>query len=244
MAFALLALLGTAGAAHALGEPAGQCAAAAAEAAPPPPPPPPRLSGCDFRIVGAREWARSPLPWEHWEEPTLITGAAAAGEPWAAPFRYLGDLVGGRYDGTTVAVGSGAATTLFGGNAPGRATLAAFRAGINSSTDDAVFDTQNSGAGRHVDLPIPGVPTEPDSGSGGGGWWNVLSVGAAGAGLPLHEHGAAWIAIGKGSKDWALYPPAANHPPSFVGRPAVEVTCCTLLSLCQAFKQAAERVPD
>ena len=54
------------------------------------------------------------------------------------------------------------------------------------------------GAGQ---LGVPGIPADTN------GWWNVLSVGAKGAGLQLHEHGAAWLALGSGRKQWAVFPP-------------------------------------
>lgn len=53
-------------------------------------------------------------------------------------------------------------------------------------------------------------------------WWNILSVGAEGAGLPLHEHGAAWLALGEGQKLWATYPPGLRAEDDLPGRPAIE----------------------
>jgi hypothetical protein len=74
------------------------------------------------------------------------------------------------------------------------------------SAAEAVFDTQNSQSGRHFAMPIPGVSAEDER------WWNVLSVGAKGAGLGLHEHGAAWLALGSGRCDRA--PTAAGSTSS------------------------------
>ena len=145
----------------------------------------PAPAACEFETVTAAQWQRDPAPPERWAVPVLVTGARQAGKGWSSPFNMLEDLIGRRYDHTQIAVGPGASTALFGGGAARRSTLAAFRANMTSA--DVVFDTQNSGAGRHVELPIPGVPF----GGKQSGWWNVVSIGAAGAGLPLHEHGAA-----------------------------------------------------
>ena len=111
---------------------------------------------CEFRTVTAESWQRQPLDPDRWTMPVLVTGARQAGKSWSAPFNMLDDLVGGRYDGTVVALGPATSTSLFAGGAAGRSTLAAFRA--NMTGDAVVFDTQNSGAGRHTQLPIPGVP--------------------------------------------------------------------------------------
>ena len=39
----------------------------------------------------------------------------------------------------------------------------------------------------------------------------VLSVAAAGSGLPRHTHGPAWLALAAGAKFWVLRPPAATE---------------------------------
>ena len=55
-------------------------------------------------------------------------------------------------------------------------------------------------------LPIPGVAAEETE------WWSVLSLGGAGSGLPLHEHGATWLALARGRKRWAAFPPGTTPP--------------------------------
>ena len=41
----------------------------------------------------------------------------------------------------------------------------------------------------------------------GSTYWNVLSLGASGRGLPFHTHGDSWIATVHGSKRWLMYAP-------------------------------------
>ena len=57
-----------------------------------------------------------------------------------------------------------------------------------------------------VQLPIPGL------GGAKAEWWSVLSVGASAGGLPLHEHGAAWLGLASGRKEWAVFAPGAPPP--------------------------------
>ena len=175
---------------------------------------PPPQPGCGFRVLSAAAFAAQPPPtFAHWPEPMLLTNAST--EPaFAAPFAQLARLQRGEYDDTTVSVGSGSGTSFFEGAASSRMLLGAFRAQM--TPDDSVFDTQNSQAGRHAALPIPGVEAEATE------WWNVLSVGGAGAGLMLHEHGAAWLALGSGCKEWVSFPPAHENDAAYGGRPAVE----------------------
>jgi hypothetical protein len=172
-----------------------------------------RRQHCEFRTLTAAAYAARPRRWDMWEEPLLITGAASHAA-FRAPFEHLELLLRGEYDETHVAVGPAVATTLFDGAAAKRVRLGEFRREM--AADDAVFDTQNSGSGRHAALPIPGVDAEE------AGWWNVLSIGTARAGLTLHEHGAAWLALGSGSKLWAVFPPAHEDPNAYGQRSAVE----------------------
>jgi hypothetical protein len=113
-----------------------------------------RQTSCDFLSTTAAQYAQQPLPWDAWDAPLLITGAAAAaaattgpaGSAWAAPFQLLEQLLAGELDHTTVAAGPGASLVLLDGAGASKLTLANFSRGM--SADDAVFDTQNSGAGR------------------------------------------------------------------------------------------------
>lgn len=119
------------------------------------------------------------------------------------PFDHLGQLLAGAFDNTTVAVGPGAGSAVFDGAGAVRVTIDAFRRQMTRY--DTVFDSQNSKAGRHSPLAIPGTPAAAP------GWYNTLSIGSAGSGLYLHSHGAAWLALGSGTKQWAACPPP-NHP--------------------------------
>jgi hypothetical protein len=170
---------------------------------PSPPGPPPRQ--CQFRTMTASEYAAHPIPWNAWTVPVLVAGASTSSEEgveggWDAPFLLLKLLLNGSFDDTVVSVGPAAGAGMFDGSPSNAQLLSTFRATM--TTADALFDTQNSAAGRHIHLPIPGVAATK-----GDQWYNVLSVGAAGAGLPLHAHGAAWLALGKGRKEWVAFPP-------------------------------------
>ena len=172
---------------------------------------------CGFATVAADVFAQNPLSWEQWSEPVLVTGASEV-EGWSSPFRLLGRLAEGELDDTTVSVGSGAGTAFFNGAGSSAMSLGEFKKRMGR--DEFVFDTQNSAAGRHAELPIPGVPV-----SSADPWWNIVSVGAQDAGLALHEHGAAWLALAAGGnmgKQWAVWPPHGSSAHASQGRPATE----------------------
>ena len=93
---------------------------------------------------------------------------------------------------------------------------------MGTHKDLTVFDTQNALHGRSASLPIPGLPIRGKDDE----WYNVLSVGPEGAGLPLHAHGAAWIALGGGGegasggrKRWALFAPGFDSSAVHRGLP-------------------------
>ena len=189
---------------------------------------------CSFRVITAQAYAASPLDWKLWREPTLVTGAAEAGRRWRAPFDHLDALRSGRFDATLVAAGASAGAGVFDGAGSTRQTLGHFRA--HMTAHDAVFDSQNSGAGRHVALSIPGAAASES------GWYNVLSVGSYHAGLPLHVHGTAWLALAGGAvanrtatardgscrKEWVAYAPgthgALDALRATTARPALEAS--------------------
>ena len=194
-------------------------------------------NACDFKVVTAEAYADAISGTAggngDWGEPLLVTGAISAGPAWSAPFAELAKLRRGDYDDTTVSTGSGAAAAaLFSGALSGRTSLRTFRRRLagtwlaGTAAAATVFDTQNAAHGRNAPMAIPGVPAR-----GGGGaekgetWYNVLSVGGRGSGLPLHEHGAAWLALGAGDdcrKRWALYAPGHDGTALFRGLPAVQ----------------------
>lgn len=170
---------------------------------------------CGFATVAADVYAQNPLGWEQWSEPLLVTGASEV-EGWSSPFRLLERLTEGELDNTTVSVGSGAGTAFFNGAGSSAMSLGEFKKRMGP--DDFVFDTQNSAAGRHAELPIPGVGSADP-------WWNIVSVGTQDAGLALHEHGAAWLALAAGGnmgKQWAVWPPHGSSAQALQGRPATE----------------------
>lgn len=139
---------------------------------------------CGFEAVSAEAFARAPRDWGALTLPILVTGAdsSTSGDhtgAWSAPFEHLRRLTRGDFDDTVVAVAPATSAALFDGGGACRMTLQGFRQAMRPC--DAVFDTQNSAAGRHAALPIPGTAADAPE------WWNILSIGAAGAGAgPTH----------------------------------------------------------
>ena len=185
---------------------------------------------CGFETVTTDAFAANPVPWDQWRVPLLVTGASESSD-WSAPFQLLERLDRGELDDTLVAVGSGAGTALFEGAGSSSMTLGQFKKQM--ARDDVVFDTQNSAAGRHAELPIPGIPVSNHNSRAADPWWNVVSVGTEDAGLALHEHGAAWLALGSGGgggtggmpimgKQWVAWPPFQTPAHAFEGRFATQ----------------------
>lgn len=112
---------------------------------------------CEFHTMSASEYTVNPRASDAWDQPILLTEASGLAE-WAAPFEHLTALRGGAFDETSVAVGPGATFAIFDGAGANRLSLGEFRRRM--CPEDALFDTQNSAAGRHAALPIPGIPAD------------------------------------------------------------------------------------
>ena len=196
---------------------------------------------CDFKTISASNYAVRPLHYTQWEMPTLITGCvpstadAAAGtnagkpkHPFAAPFDYSQRLLAGEYDDSIFTAGPSASAALFDGAGSTRLSLRSFREHMTSGDVLLDFKHMTPGVDRTA-LPIPGVPAVSTSTTDDGvaaedaHWWNVISVGVEHSGFPLHEHGAAWLAVARGSKKWAVFPPSA-YADAVRNRPLLETS--------------------
>jgi hypothetical protein len=157
--------------------------------------------------------------------PLLVSGVGLA---WPARAHWRRDELLARYGGARLRVGAPSDTSLFGatsraGYADRTMTLREYVegfAGRAAPRAESLFafdrdEVLPNEPAMRADFEAP-VFVEALIGSQGAPMgskeWNMLSLGDAGEGIPLHDHGASWLATVYGYKDWWLYEPGSLDP--------------------------------